>query len=31
MPKGYLVGNIKVHDKEKFAEFSTMSMPVTSE
>ena len=31
MPKGYLVANIKVHDKDKFAEFSEMSIPVISE
>ena len=31
MSKGYLVGNIKVHDKEKFPEFSAMSSPVISE
>ena len=31
MPKGYLVGTIKVHDKEKFPEFSAMSSPVISE
>ncbi len=28
MPKGYLVANIRVQDKEKFAEFSGMAGPV---
>jgi uncharacterized protein (DUF1330 family) len=28
MPKGYLVANIRVHDKEKFAAFSGMAAPV---
>ena len=28
MPKGYLVANIRVKDKEKFAEFSGMAAPV---
>ena len=27
MAKGYLVANIRVHDKEKFAEFSGMAAP----
>ncbi len=31
MAKGYLVAHIKVHDKEKFAEFAEMAMPVISE
>ena len=31
MPKGYLIAHIKVHDKERFAEFSAMSTPVISE
>ena len=31
MPKGYLVAHIKVHDKEKFAKFAEMAMPVISE
>ena len=31
MPKGYLIAHIKVHDKERFAEFSAMAMPVISE
>ena len=28
MPKGYLVANIRVKDKEKFAAFSGMAAPV---
>jgi len=28
MPKGYLVANIRVQDKEKFASFSGMAAPV---
>ena len=28
MPKGYLVANIRVNDKEKFAAFSGMAAPV---
>ena len=28
MPKGYLVANIRVKDKEKFAAFSGMAVPV---
>ncbi len=28
MPKGYLVANIRVQDKEKFAAFSGMAAPV---
>ena len=28
MPKGYLVANIRVQDKEKFASFSGMAGPV---
>ena len=28
MPKGYLVANIRVKDKEKFASFSGMAAPV---
>ena len=28
MPKGYLVANIRVQDKEKFAAFSGMASPV---
>jgi uncharacterized protein (DUF1330 family) len=28
MPKGYLVANIRVQDKEKFAAFSDMAGPV---
>ena len=28
MPKGYLVANIRVHDKEKFLAFSGMAGPV---
>ena len=28
MPKGYLVANIRVNDKEKFASFSGMAGPV---
>ena len=31
MSKGYLIAHIKVHDKEKFAEFATMATPVISE
>ena len=28
MPKGYLVANIRVQDKEKFSTFSGMASPV---
>ena len=28
MPKGYLVANIRVQDKEKFAAFSGMAAPI---
>ncbi len=31
MAKGYVIAHIKVHDKEKFAEFAGMAMPVISE
>ena len=31
MAKGYLIAHVKIHDKEKFAEFSQMAMPVISE
>ena len=31
MPKGYLIANIVVHDKEGFEEFKRMSGPVISE
>ena len=31
MAKGYLIAHVKVHDKEKFAEFSQMAMRVISE
>ena len=31
MAKGYLIAHVKVYDKEKFAEFSQMAMPVISE
>tara|TARA_B100000686_G_C16182634_1_gene661734 strand:- start:137 stop:286 length:150 start_codon:yes stop_codon:yes gene_type:complete len=28
MPKGYLVAHIRVHDKEIFEKFKTMSNPI---
>ena len=31
MAKGYLIAHIKVHNKEKFADFAEMAMPVISE
>jgi uncharacterized protein (DUF1330 family) len=31
MAKGYLIAHVKIHDKEKFAEFAQMAMPVISE
>ena len=31
MPKGYLVGHIKVHDKEGFEKFKAMAGPVIDE
>jgi uncharacterized protein (DUF1330 family) len=31
MPKGYLVANIRVNDKEKFQKFSGMAGPVIQE
>ena len=31
MAKGYLIAHVKVHDKEKFAEFSQTAMRVISE
>ncbi|WP_424986335.1 DUF1330 domain-containing protein [Microbulbifer sp. S227A] len=31
MPKGYLVAHIRVHDKDRFAEFSSMSGPAIAD
>ena len=31
MPKGYLIANIRVHDKEIFEKFKKMSTPLISE
>ena len=31
MPKGYLIAHIRVHDKEKFEEVKSTSMPLVAE